>query len=615
MCVFLDLQLTVLVSALNLVIRLFKIIRGQTSSTASSRELAFAGANEGLGWRPVLLIALLVATLFALRVASPANLRGQDQERPVAYVLDAVHNGNWLCQRDLSGDITSKPPFYTWCCALLTALCGQINIACLYLPGALGALGTACLVFRFARIHFGFRAALFSVLAVLLTTASLKSIGLARTDGVFAFIVTATALLAYRSWIRGGGWTWFWLLGAVATLTKGPLGVVLGAGGLLAFVWERKSLNKLPFKGSHLLGIALFLLITGGWLCLAWWQYGPPVITKLLGKELVAHALGTDQSHIPGTRFWQPPLYYLGRAAPWSLLAYYGLWRLWRHPAAEAGQRRFERFVFCWFAAGLFIFSMSPHQRGDLLWPIMPAGAMIAGRELARLTRAWSSVRIFCLVSAIITLALAGFSVYYFGGKMGEGAVLETVALKKLAHDIEQTGGEEFPLTHVDDSMTLQFYLNTMRPRTSPERAAELLRGAEPAFVAIRNQTKLNAARKPDDLPWFTLLPDPAYSNHCPTRIVGNRPELKAEDVSAFCFGPLFIRARGVKLLGATEREFRFVACKSRGEIVIANESAKACSVRVAVEGGDEAEQIHERTLLENQTWSVAVSSASQRAQ
>lgn len=446
------------------------IMHDPTNANASRPEAVRGTLKEGSGWRPVWLIALLATCLFALRVASPANLHGQDQERPAMYVLDAVNNGNWLCQRDLTGDITSKPPLYTWCCALLTVLFGRINIFCLYLPGALGAFGTAWLVFKTGSTHFGRRAAVFAVLAVFLTTANLKGMGLARTDAMFAFMVTAASLLAYHCWIQVGGWVWFWLVAAAATLTKGPLGVVLGAGGLLACLWERRSGEKLPLKGSHLTGIILFVLITGGWLLLAWWEYGQPVITKLIGKELVGNAIQNRKHDLPGMLFWQPPLFYLGRAAPWSLFAYYGLWRLVRRPALEVRERRFERFLFCWFAAGLCIFSLSPHQRGDLLWPIMPAGALIAGRELARLTQTWTQARVNRLVAAIIVVAVSGFGLYYFTGRLGERSVLETVALKKLACSLEPAGGREFPLTHVDDPMALQFYLNSWRPGVSRTR-------------------------------------------------------------------------------------------------------------------------------------------------
>jgi 4-amino-4-deoxy-L-arabinose transferase-like glycosyltransferase len=165
-------------------------------------------------------ITILAGLLFALRLAAPPNLLDQDQERPGTYVLDVIKNGNWLCQHDLNGDITSKPPLYTWLSALVVLARGRADEFALYLPGALSAWGTAWLIFAFGRNYFGTRASFFAALASLLCTAGLKEFGLARTDGVFAFTVTATALVGFRAWTRANGWTWFWVLAALATLAS-----------------------------------------------------------------------------------------------------------------------------------------------------------------------------------------------------------------------------------------------------------------------------------------------------------------------------------------------------------------------------------------------------------
>src|SRR6266481_3078479 len=367
------------------------------------------------GWVAYAVVAAVAACLFALRMAAPPTLLDQDQERPAAYVLDAVRNGHWLCQRDLTGDITSKPPLYTWLCALIALGIGRVNQFGLYLPGALAALGSALLVLRAGSGHFGARTGFLAALAIMLTSAGLKEFGLARTDGVFAFTVTAAALLAYRAWVRGTGWMWFWLAAAAATLTKGPLGLVLASTGLLASPWilhglrsrrreeadsQQQNADSPPHVGGYSLtgchadheisglglraqlpGMLLFLALTCGWFLLAYREFGRPLAAKMLGQEFIGHAV-EGGGHFPGALIYQQPLYYLGRAAPWSLLAYYGLWRVWRRPAQEALERRFERFLFCWFVPGLALFSLAPHQRGDLLWPLMPAGALIAGREL-----------------------------------------------------------------------------------------------------------------------------------------------------------------------------------------------------------------------------------------
>jgi 4-amino-4-deoxy-L-arabinose transferase-like glycosyltransferase len=264
-------------------------------------------------WLHLAAITILAGLLFALRLAAPPNLLDQDQERPGTYVLDVVKNGNWLCQRDLNGEITSKLPLYAWLASLVALARGRVDEFALYLPGALCAWGTAWLIFAFGRNHFGPRAAFFAALASLLCTASLKEFGLARTDGVFALTVTATALLGFRAWTQGKGWTWVWVMAAFATLAKGPFGVVLAAGGFLAAFWDRKSGEPLAFKGNQILGIGFFLLITIGWFLLAYHGAGKPFIDKIIGDELLGAAVTEAKSHFPGSLFYQPPLYYLSR--------------------------------------------------------------------------------------------------------------------------------------------------------------------------------------------------------------------------------------------------------------------------------------------------------------
>src|ERR1043166_9253093 len=90
-------------------------------------------------WAPWAAIGLLAACIFALRLSGPPDLLDHDQERPAAYVLDVIKNGNWIAQRDLSGDISSKPPLYAWLSALTSLACGRVSLFSLYLPGGVAA--------------------------------------------------------------------------------------------------------------------------------------------------------------------------------------------------------------------------------------------------------------------------------------------------------------------------------------------------------------------------------------------------------------------------------------------------------------------------------------------
>lgn len=512
---------------------------------AAPNSASPAGAAPRSPARAVFLLLALAALLFTIRVLAPPNLLDQDQERPASYVLDAVKNGNWICQRDWTGDITSKPPLWTWLAALFSVALGQVTIVTLYLPGALGAAGSALLVYFFGRRPFGERAALFGAVAAMLTTAGAKQFGLARTDGVFAFTVTLSAFLAYRSWTTGRGWTCFWLAAAAATLTKGPIGLVLSSFGLFAAVWERRArgpeadsaIATTAHAGNnalrrHIPGILLYVCFTAGWFALAYGEYGQALVDKMIGKELVGHAVTSSNRNLPGLLIWQQPLYYLSRALPWSLLAYYGLWRTWRRPAPNLQERQFERFLFCWFSAGLFLFSLAPHQRADLLWPLMPAGALIAGRELDRWSRQFDAWRFAAAYVACVALGLLGLSWYYFISQARQSVVRQTVALKNLADAIENRAGAGVPIVYVDAPMTLQIYLNTVHAPTSFDSAAALLRSDEPVVVAVTDVDRLEAQRLVHDPPWYRVLESRVHLRKRAASLISNRQELPRRNTS-----------------------------------------------------------------------------------
>jgi hypothetical protein len=306
------------------------------------------------------------------------------------------------------------------------------------------------------------------------------------------------------------------------------------------------------------------------------------------------------QGNLPGFEFYVPPTYFLLRFAPWSVLAGLGLWRVWKRPAAQASERRFERFVFCWFALGLILFSLAPHQRADLLWPILPAAALLAGRELAQWTQSFQPALILRWTAATAGIVLLAVAVHYFGPRAKGRLVRETVDLKAAAQELRAQVGAEFPLTHVDAPMTLQFYLNTMRPRISYARAAELLRGSETAFVAVSDIGRLRAVWKDGELQ--EVFRRPVGSGFL--RILSNQLQLKPSAQTALCFGPIFIQCREIQLLEATEKKFRFAAGHQAGEIALTNESNQSRKVRVMVEGWHQSE---ERLLAPNECWKVAV--------
>src|SRR5262249_29380928 len=154
-------------------------------------------------------------------------------------------------------------------------------------------------------------------------------------------------------------WIWFWAVGALATLAKGPLGLLLGALGLLAWFWKLrptslesaepaaagargKTRGPLNFWLSQFCGVGLYAVLCGGWFIAAYLKMGKPLLGVMLGQELVGHIVQEKGGGL-FSQFYLPFLYVCRCFVPWVLLSLLGFYRLFRAPAEEPSARRFER--------------------------------------------------------------------------------------------------------------------------------------------------------------------------------------------------------------------------------------------------------------------------------
>lgn len=435
-------------------------------------------------WR--ILLAALVLTLFALRLAGPSNLEADAQDRNVGYVMDVVWEGHWLVQQDIRGRIMSKPPLHTWVAAAFAEI-GGINRLTLVLPSALAVLAMALLVLEVGRRHYGLLAGGLAGFAVVMAPMMSKHIALVRTDALFALAVALGAFAAHRAWERGSGWTPFWFWAALATLIKGPLGLVLAAMGMLAWFWERRSDPATPLPaGAHWAGVALFLLLTLGWLVPALISAGQPLVDKLFFQELVGQAAGIGKEGYPGRNLPRPTLYFILRFLPFSLFALYALWRVVRHPDADAAARRFERFLFCWIVGGIVLFSLASHHRGDLLLPLWPAAALLAGHEMARMAQRIGLRTTGAVLAGLTFLFLGGaWWTYHHKAARDSEEVRYTVEAERAALALAASGLDVNRLHHLDTPVTLQLNLGTFKVWLKEDEALNLVNGPEPVWLAV----------------------------------------------------------------------------------------------------------------------------------
>lgn len=555
--------------------------------------------------------------LFVIGLIGLPNL--MDNERRVgAYVLDAVHNGHWMAQRESTGDVMSKPPMVTWIAALVTLALDRPTRFALYLPSALATVLVALLLLKVGRDRFGWTAGLLGALAYVLSPMGDKMVQTARYDGLFALPVALAALAAYRAWVTGRGWTWFWLAAAFATLVKGPLGIVLGSAGLLAGLWEWRSGARQPLRGQHWLGLAFFVTICGGWFWLAYREMGQPLIDKLIKGELVRHAVRGTEGEGIGVKFWEPLWGFFTHMLPWSIASVVAFWRVFKHPSPDVESRRFERFLVCWVAVGLVIFCAAAHQRSRLIFPLMPAAALLAGRELARMLAGWKPhwppQTIVRAAVGLAAFVLAFDVVYHFILLRYNDSVQRTVAVRDFAREIQDGPGAQFPLTYVDSPFAIQFYLNTMRRQVPADRAADLLKGGVPAFVIVGDDEKYERIRERvgTNAPLHELRYVSAGRGKYPFWLIGNQPRLEWTERTVSLAGPLRIETRDARPVRTRGGEMLFERLSDRGAIILSNESLEPQPVRLRLTGhGPDLAEVRRLQPGENWRFGTAGSLAS----
>lgn len=370
-----------------------------------------------------LLPLLTVAAIFAIRVSGPPDVLDKDQPRPIDYIIDAAADGHWVVQRDAGGDISSKPPVYTWLAAGSSLAFGGNRFA-LYLPCGLAMGSLVLMAYALGRRRLGLGAGLAAAMVMALAIDTQKALALARTDAVFAACVGATAWLALRAWEGGRGWWLFWAACGVASIAKSPAGVLFAAGGLLAMWWGRREPQPLQRPGvwrSHAVGVALFLVLAGGWFVWAVLTLGQPVIDKMIGRELVGHVVANDK----GSPLWrtvlQPPVWFFGLLLPWSAATIAAIVRLVRDPPAAPRRRRVLRFMACWLAVGIAALCLAPHKRMILSLPMLLPAAVLAGSEIARLLRRIGPARQAALWAGLAALVIAGLAIYHHRIRAADG--------------------------------------------------------------------------------------------------------------------------------------------------------------------------------------------------
>ncbi len=355
------------------------------------------------------LLASLAALLFLPGLGNH-GLWNPDEPRYAEVAREMLLTGDWSVPHVNGRLYAQKPPLHFWLIAAVGAMRGGVDEVAARLPTALAAIGTILLIFALGRRLFGERAAWYATAVFATGLKILRQGRFAQIDMLLVFLVT----LAVWFWVRAEQLhergdsrphhLLFFLAAGLATLAKGPVGLLPPLLSILAFAAltrDRSILRRLRMGR----GLLIWLAVVALWLLPATLSAGGEYLQQMVVKQ--------NLTRYANPWHHQKPWYYYltvipGDFFPWSLLLP-GAWIAARRELAGP-RRRWWLFTLAWIVVTIVFFSLSPAKRTVYVLTMYPAMALAVGVGLDCWIEGWPRYRRWLLIplALIALLATAG---------------------------------------------------------------------------------------------------------------------------------------------------------------------------------------------------------------
>jgi len=374
-----------------------------THSPSSKQRAAFYCAAA--------LIALC-GLLYLPRAAS-LPLADPEESRCALIVRGMLGTGNWLMPHLQGRPYYDKPAPFFWLAAAGQWLTGSAELGG-RIVASIAATAAVLVTFAFARRLGGNAAGL--IAAAILATAP-EFFFLARwyrMDMPFTALMWAALWWFWREESAGEGkpvrrvrqWVGFYTFAALATLMKGPAGVLLPAGVVTAYFLSTAQWRRLMGL-FHPAGLAVYLLLAVPWYALVMLRY-PQYGYQFFVVQNLSRYAGQGLGHRDFLAVYYLPIL-LGGFLPWTVYLFGAAARsfpkTWFRQTTDGGPR------LLWLAAVLFFvfFSLSRTRLVSYILPVFPPLAVLTGLTLSQWACSTHHDRLYRMGARAFITAVAAF--------------------------------------------------------------------------------------------------------------------------------------------------------------------------------------------------------------
>ncbi|HMJ55731.1 MAG TPA: glycosyltransferase family 39 protein [Polyangiaceae bacterium] len=178
-----------------------------------------------------------------------------------------------------------------------------------------------------------------------------------------------------------------WYFAALATMAKGPGGLVLPFGATLVYLlasrdWSKLLVLEIPF------GLGVIAALVLPWYLAMYVRHGPAFTDQLVFHHMIqratAHVHDTNEGDDVSFRYY---IWQLGYALfPWTGLVPAALVGWMRQPERDENGRALPAVMFLsWFVLAFVLFASMPTKFHHYVFPAVPPAAMLTGLLLDRI--------------------------------------------------------------------------------------------------------------------------------------------------------------------------------------------------------------------------------------
>ncbi len=405
----------------------FKKSYGPKATTNSAAPLEPSLATKAFDfcaqWPIIVLSFLLIMQVVGGIVDSRALWFSDEIRHAAVYenvVAATMGSADWLILQLNGVPYPDKPAMYFWFLAALDSL-PFVDMPMLFMLGTgLSALFMVWATYALARVTGSDRKVAFAAGLVLLTSFYFLGVShYGRMDLLFAAVITASQICMYQGWRQDNATLWrimAFVLAAVATLIKGPIGLALPILSALVFImWQGKWRRLNTRDGAFAFGLMLCILLS--WVTLIWYFNGNDYLRSIFNNQIVQRAVDTWHHK----QAWWHYLATLPAAwMPWTLLIFVLPWFAWlRNPlspilASRHGEHLGAAFLWICCITGVAFLSALSGKIVIYLLPIFPMLAILTARGIMRLSNLGSNVlyALFAILFILLGWAFTAMAVF-----------------------------------------------------------------------------------------------------------------------------------------------------------------------------------------------------------